>query len=44
MEPDVFPNQLEDWGPLGMPLCRIVQLRWMPMHVQGQLPVDGGRE
>ena len=31
MDPDVFPNSLEYWGPTGMVLFRNVQLRWMPM-------------
>jgi hypothetical protein len=34
MDPDVFPNTLEYWGPTGMVFFRNVQLRWMP--VQGQ--------
>jgi hypothetical protein len=32
MDPDVFPNQLEYWGPSGMPLFRNVQIRYMPMR------------
>src|SRR5262249_31697557 len=31
MDPDVFPNSLEYWGPTGMVFFRNVQLRWMPM-------------
>ena len=34
MDPDVFPNSLEYWGPTGMVFFRNVQLRWMP--VQGE--------
>jgi len=34
MDPDVFPNQLEYWGPTGMPFFRNVQVRWMP--IQGE--------
>ncbi len=30
MDPDVFPNSLEYWGPTGMVFFRNVQLRWMP--------------
>jgi hypothetical protein len=30
MDPDVFPNTLEYWGPTGMVLFRNVQVRWMP--------------
>jgi outer membrane DcaP-like protein len=32
MDPDVFPNSLEYWGPPGMVLFRNVQLRWTPWH------------
>ena len=31
MDPDVFPNSLEYWGPTGMVFFRNVQVRWMPM-------------
>jgi len=31
MDPDVFPNSLEYWGPTGMVFFRNVQLRWMPV-------------
>jgi len=31
MDPDVFPNTIEYWGPPGMPLFRNVQFRWMPI-------------
>jgi outer membrane murein-binding lipoprotein Lpp len=31
MDPDVFPNQLEYWGPNGMVFFRNVQVRWMPI-------------
>ena len=34
MDPDVFPNSLEYWGPTGMVFFRNVQVRWMP--VQGE--------
>ncbi len=30
MDPDVFPNSLEYWGPTGMVFFRNVQLRWTP--------------
>jgi len=30
MDPDVFPNSLEYWGPNGMVFFRNVQLRWTP--------------
>ncbi len=32
MDPDVFPNSVEYWGPNGMVFFRNVQLRWMPMN------------
>jgi hypothetical protein len=30
MDPDVFPNSIEYWGPSGMVFFRNVQLRWTP--------------
>jgi hypothetical protein len=32
MDPDVFPNSLEYWGPTGMVFFRNVHVRWMPMR------------
>src|SRR6188508_408827 len=32
MDPDVFPNSLEYWGPTGMVFFRNVQFRWMPIQ------------
>jgi hypothetical protein len=32
MDPDVFPNSLEYWGPNGMVFFRNVQLRWQPIN------------
>lgn len=32
MDPDVFPNSVEYWGPNGMVFFRNVQLRWTPWH------------
>lgn len=32
MDPDVFPNSLEYWGPPGMVFFRNVQVRWMPIQ------------
>lgn len=32
MDPDVFPNSIEYWGPNGMVFFRNVQLRWQPVH------------
>jgi hypothetical protein len=31
MDPDVFPNSLEYWGPTGMVFFRNVQVRWIPL-------------
>ncbi len=31
MDPDVFPNSIEYWGPNGMVFFRNVQVRWTPM-------------
>jgi hypothetical protein len=31
MDPDVFPNSIEYWGPTGMVFFRNVQLRWTPI-------------
>jgi hypothetical protein len=32
MDPDVFPNSLEYWGPTGMVFFMNVQVRWMPVR------------
>jgi hypothetical protein len=32
MDPDVFPNSIEYWGPNGMVFFRNVQARWMPLQ------------
>jgi glutaminase A len=37
MDPDVFPNSLEYWGPTGMVFFRNVQLRWMPIKGDSNL-------
>jgi hypothetical protein len=37
MDPDVFPNSLEYWGPTGMVFFRNVQLRWMPIKGDSSL-------
>jgi hypothetical protein len=37
MDPDVFPNSLEYWGPNGMVFFRNIQLRWTPMRGNGTL-------
>ena len=37
MDPDVFPNSLEYWGPTGMVFFRNVQVRWMPIKGDSHL-------
>jgi len=37
MDPDVFPNSIEYWGPNGMVFFRNVQVRWMPMQGANEL-------
>jgi DcaP outer membrane protein len=37
MDPDVFPNSIEYWGPPGMAFFRNVQVRWMPMRGENEL-------
>src|SRR5262245_29343741 len=32
MDPDVFPNSIDYWGPNGMVFFRNVQLAWMPIQ------------
>jgi len=32
MDPDVFPNSLEYWGPNGMVFFRTLQARYMPVN------------
>jgi hypothetical protein len=39
MDPDVFPNSLEYWGPTGMVFFRNVQARWIPMKGDSSLVV-----
>jgi hypothetical protein len=39
MDPDVFPNSLEYWGPTGMVFFRNVQLRWMPITGDNSLTI-----
>ncbi len=36
MDPDVFPNSLEYWGPTGMVFFRNVQVRWTPISSGGK--------
>ncbi len=37
MDPDVFPNSIEYWGPNGMVFFRNVQARWMPLRGDDEL-------
>jgi hypothetical protein len=39
MDPDVFPNSLEYWGPTGMVFFRNVQARWIPMKGEHSLVI-----
>ncbi len=41
MDPDVFPNSLEYWGPTGMVFFRNVQVRWMPV-AEARRSLDAG--
>lgn len=36
MDPDVFPNTIDYWGPAGMIFFRNVQLRWTPVSDENQ--------
>jgi hypothetical protein len=35
MDPDVFPNTIDYWGPTGMMFLRNPQLRWTPVRGEG---------
>jgi len=37
MDPNVFPNSIEYWGPTGMVFFRNVQVRWMPIRGDSHL-------
>jgi hypothetical protein len=39
MDPDVFPNSLEYWGPTGMVFFRNVQVRWMPLKGNSRITI-----
>jgi hypothetical protein len=39
MDPDVFPNSLEYWGPNGMVFFRNVQFRWMPLKGRNSVTI-----
>jgi hypothetical protein len=39
MDPDVFPNSLEYWGPTGMVFFRNVQIRWMPLKGDSRITI-----
>jgi hypothetical protein len=39
MDPDVFPNSLEYWGPTGMVYYPNVQFRWMPIRGDTSLTI-----
>lgn len=39
MDPDVFPNSIEYWGPNGMVFFRNVQVRWMPLRGNNKITI-----
>jgi len=39
MDPDVFPNSIEYWGPNGMAFFRNIQVRWMPIQGDTRLTI-----
>jgi hypothetical protein len=43
MDPDIFPNQLEYWGPNGIVWFRNVQFRWMPIQGDNELFIAAER-
>jgi len=43
MDPDVFPNSLEYWGPTGMVFFRNVQFRWTPIRGDSTVMVAAER-
>jgi hypothetical protein len=43
MDPDVFPNSIEYWGPTGMVFFRNVQVRWMPLKGNSNLVIAAER-
>jgi outer membrane DcaP-like protein len=43
MDPDIFPNELEYWGPNGIVWFRNVQFRWMPIQGDNELFIAAER-
>ncbi len=43
MDPDVFPNSIEYWGPNGMVFFRNVQLRWTPIQGENEFMIAAER-
>jgi len=39
MDPDVFPNSIEYWGPSGMVFFRNVQIRYMPLMGENEVTI-----
>jgi hypothetical protein len=39
MDPDVFPNSIEYWGPVGMVFFRNMQVRWMPIKGRSRVTI-----
>lgn len=40
MDPDVFPNSIEYWGPSGMVFFRNAQIRWRPLQGEHEVHVS----
>jgi len=43
VDPDVFPNTNEYWGPNGIPWFRNVQFRWMPLKGRNSITIAAER-
>lgn len=43
MDPDVFPNSIEYWGPNGMIFFRNIQARWMPLRGNTSITIAAER-
>ena len=43
VDPDVFPNTNEYWGPNGIPWFRNVQFRWMPLKGKNSITIAAER-
>ena len=43
VDPDIFPNTNEYWGPNGIPWFRNVQFRWMPLKGKNSITIAAER-